>query len=97
MITIPTLQELITDVISQIEAEYGDTISTTGKSALRATGNTLGGKLKLLYLTLANVQKNMLPDLADSVAVGGNKRRIYLGCYRKCGSNHTCTNNILIG
>jgi hypothetical protein len=84
MITIPTLQELITDVISQIEAEFGDTISTTGKSALRATGNTLGGKLKLLYLTLANVQKNMLPDLADSVAVGGTLERwgfIKLGRY----------------
>jgi hypothetical protein len=84
MISIPTLQQLCSDLISEIEAQYGDSISDTGKSALRATANTLGGKLKLLYLTLANVQKNMLPDLADSVTVGGTLERwgfIKLGRY----------------
>lgn len=84
MINIPTLQTLISDLIAQLEAQYGDTISTTGKSALRATANTLGGQLKLLYLVLANAQKNMLPDTADSTAVGGTLERwgfIKLGRY----------------
>lgn len=75
MITIPTLQQLCTDVIAEIEGQYGIEISDTGKSALRATGNTLGAKLKLLYLALGNAQKNMLPDLADSVSVGGTLER----------------------
>lgn len=71
-------------MIAAIESQYGDSISTSGKSALRATGNALGGKLKLLYLTLANAQKNMLPDIADSVQVGGTLERwgfIKLGRY----------------
>ena len=84
MISIPTLQALCADLIAQLEAQYGDTISTTGKSALRATANSLGGQLKLFYLGLANNQKNMLPDTADSVAVGGTLERwgfIKLGRY----------------
>ncbi len=75
MVNIPILQQLCADLIAQLEAQYGDTISTTGKSALRATANTLGGQLKLFYLALATAQKNMLPDLADSSAVGGTLER----------------------
>lgn len=84
MINIPSLQALCLDLIAQLEAQYGDSISNTGKSALRATANTLGGQLKLFYLGLANAQKNMLPDTADSVAVGGTLERwgfIKLGRY----------------
>lgn len=90
MINIPTLQTLCASLIAQIEAQYGDTISTTGKSALRATANSLAGELKLFYLGLGNAQKNMLPDTADSISVGGTLERwgfVKLGRYPYLATN----------
>jgi len=75
MITIPILKQLCDDTVAEIEAQYGNTISTIGKSALRAVAYTLGAKMKLLYLALGEVQKNMLPDIADSESVGGTLER----------------------
>lgn len=75
MITIPTIQQLQTDIISDLEAKYGDSISTVGKVALRVIALVQAAKLKLYYLALANIQKNIAPDTAESESVGGTLER----------------------
>lgn len=75
MTNIPTLTDLFNGVIASMNATFGISIPTIGKSFLRNLAGTWAGKLKLLYLFLGNIQKNAWFDLADPVAVGGTLER----------------------
>lgn len=75
MVSIPTLTELYNDMVASIEAELSITIPTTGPSYLRAQAAVDAAKLYLLYLAIADVQKNIFPDTADPESAGGSLER----------------------
>lgn len=75
MINIPTTQEIYNGIIADLEAQYGITIPTTGKSFLRSYAAALAGQLRLYYLLTGKVQKNIFIDTADPVAQGGTLER----------------------
>lgn len=75
MANIPTLNELYTDIIADLEAEFGFTIPLIGKNFLRIIAAVQAGKLKLLYIALGKVQKNIFVDTADPEAIGGTLER----------------------
>ena len=75
MITIPTLKQIYDDSISKIESEFGITIPTFGKNVFRSLSSVQAAKLKLYYLLLAKVQKNIFVDTAEPVAMGGTLER----------------------
>lgn len=75
MIAIPTLQQLYSGIITNLETEYGLNISIVGKVALRAIGAVQAAKLKLYYLVIGNLQKNIFVDTADPEAIGGTLER----------------------
>lgn len=75
MTTIPTLNQLYTAVLTDLETEYGVTISLFGKVFLRALAMVQAGKLKLLYLVLGKLQKNIFVDTADPEILGGTLER----------------------
>lgn len=65
MIVIPTISQLYTTLKSNIEANMNVTINLLGKVYLRANALAYAGKLKLLYLVLGQIQKNIAPDICD--------------------------------
>jgi hypothetical protein len=65
MITIPTLSELNTAIIADIEAKFGAPVSMVGKSFLRIWAGTMAGTSYLMYIALAKVQKNIFVDTCD--------------------------------
>lgn len=75
MITIPTLTELYNSIIADIEAEMGVTIPLFGKVFLRVFAGVQASKLKLFYLTIGLLQKNIFIDTADPEAIGGSLER----------------------
>lgn len=75
MTTIPTLSQLYTSVLADIQTSYGGTIPVFGKNFLRAIAGVQAGKLYLLYLVLGNLQKNIFVDTADPEAMGGTLER----------------------
>lgn len=75
MIPIPTITQLAASLKSSIETQLQNTVPATGKSFLRGLINTLSGALKLLYLVLAFVQRNVWPDTADPESKGGTLER----------------------
>lgn len=75
MTTIPTFEQLNSAILADLQAQYGVSISTTGKVFLRALAAVQAARLKILYLVLANVQKNIAPDTAESESVGGTLER----------------------
>lgn len=75
MVSIPTLSEIYTDMIASIEAELSITIPTTGPSYLRAQAAVDAAKIYLLYLAVADVQKNIFADTADPESAGGTLER----------------------
>lgn len=75
MITIPTLNQLYTGILSDLETQYSNNISLVGKVFLRALAGTQAAKLKLFYLAIGNLQKNIFVDTADSTAIGGTLER----------------------
>ena len=82
MITIPTIKELYDAEISALETELEINIPLIGKNFLRVFAGVQSLKLKLLYLALGEVQKNIHPDTAYSEDRGGTLERmgrIYLG------------------
>ncbi len=74
-VTIPTLNELYTDILSDLQTKLGVTISPFGKSFLRALAGVQAAKLKLYYLAIASVQKNIFADTAESELNGGTLER----------------------
>jgi len=76
MINIPTIAELYNGIIADLEAQYsGLSIPLFGKNFLRALAAVQAGQLKLAYLNLAKVQKNIFADTADSETIGGTLER----------------------
>jgi uncharacterized phage protein gp47/JayE len=75
MITIPTVAELYEDIIADLESSYGESIPAFGRIFLRAVAAVQAAKLKLYYLAIANIQKNVAPDTADPEASGGTLER----------------------
>lgn len=65
MITIPTISQLYTSILTDLESEYGFSINPFGKSVLRAVAAVQAAKHKLIYLVIAQVQKNVWPDTSD--------------------------------
>lgn len=75
MNTIPSINQIYESILSQLESEYGIELSPFGKVFLKALALVQAGKLKLLYLHLGEVQKNIFPDTADPESVGGTLER----------------------
>jgi uncharacterized phage protein gp47/JayE len=75
MTTIPTLKQLYDGIITDLNMEFGININPFGKAWLRASAAVQAGKLKLLYLALGLLQKNIWVDTADPVSVGGTLER----------------------
>lgn len=75
MTNIPTLQQLYAQVLADLEQELNITIPVFGKSFLRALAAVQAAKLKLIYLALGNVQKNIFIDTADPESQGGTLER----------------------
>lgn len=75
MINIPTLKEIYDDLIASVETQLGISIPNIGKNTLRALLSVQAAKLKLYYLQLGKVQKNVFVDTADPVAQGGTLER----------------------
>tara|TARA_R110002167_G_scaffold110087_4_gene280350 strand:+ start:13345 stop:14526 length:1182 start_codon:yes stop_codon:yes gene_type:complete len=72
---IPTLNQLYTDILGQLESELGITIPLFGRNFLRALAAVQAAKLKLIYLMIADVQKNIFVDTADPESIGGTLER----------------------
>lgn len=75
MTRIPTILELYNDIISDLETEMQVRIPIVGRYFLRALAMVQATKLKLYYLAIASVQKNIFVDTADSEADGGTLER----------------------
>lgn len=75
MTTIPTLNQLYTSVLTNLETQFGTTISPVGKTFLRAMAATQAAVLKVLYLFMGKTQKNIFVDTADPEATGGTLER----------------------
>lgn len=75
MNSLPLLSELIIDVLTDIETQYGITISDEIKVALRAIGLSEAGVQWLQYKQLGFIQKQIWPDTADTEAQGGTLER----------------------
>jgi len=65
MVTLPTISQLYAQVISDLNSEYGATINPFGKAVLRVFAGVQAAKLKLYYVLLAAIQKNVAPDSCD--------------------------------
>ena len=74
-VNIPKLKEIYDDIISSLETELNISIPTFGKNFLRAFATVQASKLKLYYLAIANVQKNIFVDTADPESLGGTLER----------------------
>lgn len=75
MIQIPKLSELFNDILADLESELTVTIPLVGKIFLRALAAVQAAKLKLYYLTIGQLQKNIFVDTADPEATGGTLER----------------------
>ncbi len=75
MITIPTLSEIYNDILASLEAEMNITIPIFGKNFLRAMAAVQAAKIKLYYMAIGNLQKNIFIDTAESESVGGTLER----------------------
>lgn len=77
MRTIPTLKQLYDGIIADLESSQAFliTIPIFGKVFLRALAGVQALRLKMYYLALAAVQKNIFVDTADSESMGGTLER----------------------
>ena len=84
MINLPTTQQIYNNIIADLEAQYNITIPSIGKSFLRAYASVLAAQIKLVYLLVGKVQKNIFVDTADPASQGGTLERfgfVKLGRY----------------
>ena len=75
MINIPTISQLYTSILADIEQQYGVTIPLVGKNFLRVMAGVQAAKLKIYYLAIGSLQKNIYADLADPESLGGTLER----------------------
>lgn len=76
MLKIPTLKELYDEIVQDVQTEMGVTLSPFGKMYLRAQAAWQAAKLKLYYLQIGSVQKNLFADTAEPEAMGGTLERV---------------------
>jgi len=80
MIKIPNINEIYERVADDLRTRLGLT-DTQLKTVLDAFASVQASEIKLLYLFISNIQKNLFPDTADSEYNGGTLEhfgRIYL-------------------
>lgn len=75
MITIPTISELYNDILNELESEFTVNLPLIGPNFLRIMAAVQASKLKLYYLAIANLQKNIFVDTADPESRGGTLER----------------------
>lgn len=75
MTTAPTLTELYQAISSDFKQSFSISSENDLKRTLIALASSNAGMLKLFYLALLDVQKNIYPDLADSEDNGGTLER----------------------
>lgn len=75
MIKIPTQKELKTAILSDIESTYGSSVPLFGKVFLNVLASVQAAKLKLYYLAIGFLQKNIWVDTADPESKGGTLER----------------------
>lgn len=75
MIAIPTLSELYTQILADLETNLAVTIPLFGPFFLRVFAAVHAARLKLYYLAVALLQKNIFVDTADSESIGGTLER----------------------
>src|ERR1035437_1045190 len=75
MITSPSLSDLYSSISSNFKSEFDIQDENDLKRVLTAISSSDAGMLKIFYLALLDVQKNILPDLADNEAMGGTLER----------------------
>jgi uncharacterized phage protein gp47/JayE len=75
MINIPTFQQLYASILSDLESEFNITIPLFGKNFLRALAAVQAAKLKIYYLAVGGVQKNIFVDTAEPESSGGTLER----------------------
>jgi len=75
MVTIPTTQQLYTAILNDLEAELGVQTSPVGRVFIVALAAVQAAKLKLFYLAIGFLQKNIFADTADPEALGGTLER----------------------
>lgn len=75
MINIPTIQTLRSNIIADFQATYGNTISPVGKVFLRAVAWVWAAQLRLQYINVGRLQKNIFVDTADPESEGGTLER----------------------
>ena len=74
-VNIPTIQELRDRIKTDVEGKLNISLPTFGKNFLLTWIGVQAAKLKLFYVQLFFVQKNTLPDTADSELKGGTLER----------------------
>jgi uncharacterized phage protein gp47/JayE len=74
-VQIPTISDLYTSILSKLESELDVQIPFFTKNFLRAMAAVQAAKLKLFYLSIASVQKNVFVDTAEPEVVGGTLER----------------------
>jgi hypothetical protein len=74
MIRIPSVNELYTGIKANLETEFG-AIPAFGKNFLRALAMVQAAKLKLYYLAIGKIQKNIFIDTAETESSGGTLER----------------------
>lgn len=82
MADIPTISGLQEEIENDLRTELSITKNWFGKVLLRVIAIVQAGKLKLFYLSLANILKNIFVDTATSEFNGGTLERfgrVYLG------------------
>ena len=72
---IPTISELYTDIRSDLATRLNINIPIFGKVVLNAIAMVQAGKLKLFWLAIARVEKNIFIDTADPESAGGSLER----------------------
>jgi uncharacterized phage protein gp47/JayE len=76
MNSIPTLSELYSTILADLESELEIDIPIFGKNFCRAIAAVQASKLKLIYLLIGNkLQKNIFIDTADPESSGGTLER----------------------
>lgn len=69
MTTIPTINEIYTNLVGEIQTRTGVTLSTRRKVVLRAIARAVALLVYLLYVRLGKEQANTAPDTADRPAL----------------------------
>src|SRR5690606_1387664 len=79
---IPTIQEIFQRFEDKIKSELDIPVNQELKENIAALGMVIAAELKLIYLYMQDIQRNVYPDTADYESEGGQLNRlgnIYIG------------------